>query len=87
MRTLFYFIYETRDIREIVNMGISKGELKGWRQFKNARTFGKYGRQRGWERVKEEPVAAKPPDPVQLGFTVVETIRICPGRMPADTAL
>ena len=64
--------YETREIREIVNAGIERGELKDWRRFENNRHFGKYGRQRGWERVKEEPAAAKPPDPVQLGFTVIE---------------
>ena len=62
---------------------IERGELKDWRRFENNRHFGKYGRQRGWERVKEEPAAAKPPDPVQLGFTVIENDPDLPWREEA----
>lgn len=58
--------YETREIREIVDSGIASGEISGWKKFRNARKFAKYGRQYGWERI---------PPPAQLtvgGCTVVD---------------
>lgn len=63
--------YETREICEIVNNGIAGGIITGWKPFKNPRRFGKYGNQRGWERVTEEPVPIKR-QAEQLGFTIVE---------------
>lgn len=43
--------WEIREIYEIVNTGIEKGELPGWRVMDNPRRFKTYGKQRGWERV------------------------------------
>lgn len=60
--------YETREIREIVDEGIRRGEIKGWRRYENNRRFAKYGRQRGWERMIPE----KAPEPQQLAFVVVD---------------
>ena len=60
--------YETREIREIVDEGIRRGEIKGWRRYENNRRFAKYGRQRGWERMIPEKV----PEPQQLAFMVVD---------------
>lgn len=60
--------YETREIREIVDAGIRRGEIKGWRRYENNRRFAKYGRQRGWERMIPE----KAPEPQQLAFVVVD---------------
>ena len=60
--------YETREIREIVDAGIRRGEIKGWRRYENNRRFAKYGRQRGWERMIPEKVS----EPQQLAFMVVD---------------
>ena len=38
--------WEIREINEIMNNCI-----EGWRAFSNPRSFAKYGRQRGWERI------------------------------------
>lgn len=38
--------WETREINDIMNSSI-----EGWRPFSNPRSFGKYGRQKGWERI------------------------------------
>ena len=47
--------WETREIFEIVNVGIANGSIQGWRAFANSRRFEKYGTQRGWERIPAEP--------------------------------
>ena len=39
--------WETREIFEIVNIGIANGSIQGWRPFPNSRRFDKYGTQRG----------------------------------------
>lgn len=49
--------WETREIYEIVNTGIAKGIIQGWRPFASSRRFERYGTQRGWERF---------PSPVQV---------------------
>ncbi|MGO5097132.1 VapE domain-containing protein [Agathobaculum sp. LCP25S3_E8] len=38
--------WEIREINDIMNSSID-----GWRPFSNPRSFGKYGRQKGWERI------------------------------------
>ena len=38
--------WEIREINEIMN-----NSIEGWTPFSNPRNFGKYGRQRGWERA------------------------------------
>lgn len=38
--------WEIREINEIMN-----NSIEGWRPFSNPRSFAKYGRQRGWERI------------------------------------
>ena len=38
--------WEIREINEIMN-----NSIEGWTAFSNPRIFGKYGRQRGWERI------------------------------------
>ena len=38
--------WEIREINEIMN-----NSVEGWTAFSNPRIFGKYGRQRGWERT------------------------------------
>ena len=60
--------YETREIREIVDEGIRRGEIKGWRRYENNRRFAKYGRQRGWERMIPEKVS----EPQQMAFMVLD---------------
>ena len=51
--------WETREICEIMNTAIENGTLPGWQAHKDVRRYGKYGHQRGWERIKaEEPVNA-----------------------------
>ena len=67
--------WETREICEIVNTGISKGVIRGWQAFVSSRRFEKYGTQRGWERIQppEKEALAKPPSLIeQMGFTLVE---------------
>ena len=67
--------WETREIYEIVNTGIAKGILPGWRPFTSSRRFEKYGTQRGWERVPpaaEETPTIKSADSLeQMGFLPV----------------
>ena len=43
--------WETRAICEIVNTGISRGDIQGWQAHKTAKRYPKYGVQKGWERV------------------------------------
>ena len=67
--------WETREICEIVNTGISKGVIRGWQAFVSSRRFEKYGTQPGWERIPppEKEALAKPPSSIeQMGFTLVE---------------
>ena len=70
--------WETREIFEIVNIGIANGSIQGWCPFPNSRRFDKYGTQRGWERIPAEadhPVTPSVNQPVnnfeQLGFIEV----------------
>ena len=46
--------WETREIYEIVTVGIASGRIQGWRAFPNSRRFEKYGTQRGLERVPSQ---------------------------------
>ena len=57
--------WEIREINEIMNNGI-----EGWRPFSNPRSFAKYGRQRGWERIP-------PPDnePSATGSNLTDDFR------------
>ena len=75
--------WETREIFEIVNVGIANGSIQGWRPFANSRRFEKYGTQRGWERIPAEqekestaPVNQAVNQPVekyeQMGFAEVK---------------
>ncbi|MBQ9263483.1 MAG: virulence-associated protein E [Clostridia bacterium] len=75
--------WETREIFEIVNVGIANGSIPGWRPFANSRRFEKYGTQRGWERLpteqdteKASPVNQPVNQPVdnfqQMGFVEVD---------------
>lgn len=74
--------WETREIFEIVNVGIASGRIQGWRAFPNSRRFEKYGTQRGWERIPpqaassavlSEPVDTKgPARDEQTGFLIVD---------------
>ena len=68
--------WETREIYEIVNTGIAKGIIQGWRAFTTSRRFEKYGTQRGWERVPQaaKEVQDKPSSDSleQMGFLLVE---------------
>ena len=77
--------WETREIYEIVNMGIANGEIPGWRAFTSSRRFEKYGTQRGWERIPAQktldaaPSVNQPAHPYeQMGFTVIENDGDCP---------
>ena len=63
--------WETREIFEIVNVGIANGRIQGWRLFPHSRRFEKYGTQRGWERIPTEagPTVNQPVDNYeQLGY-------------------
>ena len=51
--------WETREICEIMNTGIANGSIKGWVAYKNPKRYAKYGSQKGWERVKEQPLVDK----------------------------
>ena len=45
--------WQTNEINEIMNQLIRDGRLTGWRYFKNPKRFGgEYGKQKGWERLK-----------------------------------
>ena len=48
--------WETREICEIMNSGIQSGAIRGWRAHTTAKRYIKYGVQKGWERVREQPV-------------------------------
>ena len=48
--------WETREICEIMNTGIANGTIKGWVAYKNPKRYAKYGSQKGWERIKEQPL-------------------------------
>lgn len=70
--------WETREIFEIVNIGIANGSIQGWCPFPNSRRFDKYGTQRGWERIPAQaahPVTPSVNQPVgnfeQTGFIEV----------------
>ena len=58
--------WETREICEIMNTGIANGAIKGWKAYKNPKRYGKYGSQKGWERIKE-------PTPVDIKVDKVIT--------------
>ena len=45
--------WETREICEIMNTGIQNGTIQGWQAYENVKRYGKYGHQRGWERIEE----------------------------------
>ena len=48
--------WETREICEIMTTGIANGTIKGWVAYKNPKRYAKYGSQKGWERIKEQPL-------------------------------
>ncbi len=48
--------WDTREICEIMNTGIANGTIKGWVAYKNPKRYAKYGSQKGWERIKEQPL-------------------------------
>ena len=54
--------WETRSICEIMNTGIMNGTIKGWKAHKSVKRYGKYGSQKGWERVKSPDTECKPVD-------------------------
>ena len=51
--------WETRAICEIMNTGISRGDLQGWQAHKTAKRYPKYGVQKGWERVTSPETRAE----------------------------
>ena len=51
--------WETRAICEIMNTGISRGDIQGWRAHKTAKRYPKYGVQKGWERVTSPETGAE----------------------------
>ena len=51
--------WETRAICEIMNTGISRGDIQGWQAHKTAKRYPKYGVQKGWERVTSPETGAK----------------------------
>lgn len=62
--------WETREICEIMNTGIANGTIKGWKAYKNPKRYGKYGSQKGWERIKiTEPVDISSDSTVDKRFT------------------
>ena len=46
--------WETREICEIMNTGIRNGTIKGWQADKTVRRYPPYGKQRGWERRRQQ---------------------------------
>ena len=54
--------WETREICEIMNTGIANGTIKGWQIDKTPKRYGKYGKQRGWQRVQIQELADDPAD-------------------------
>ena len=51
--------WETRAICEIMNTGISRGDIKGWQAHKTTKRYPNYGVQKGWERVTSPETGAK----------------------------
>ena len=51
--------WETRAICEIINTGISRGDIQGWQAHKTAKRYPKYGVQKGWERVTSPETGAE----------------------------
>ena len=51
--------WETRAICEIMNTGISRGDIQGWQAHKTAKRYPKYGVQKGWERVTSHETGAE----------------------------
>ena len=51
--------WETRAICEIMNTGISRGDIQGWQAHKTAKCYPKYGVQKGWERVTSPETGAE----------------------------
>ena len=51
--------WETRAICEIMNTGISRGDIQGWQAHKIAKRYPKYGVQKGWERVTSPETGAE----------------------------
>ena len=51
--------WETRAICEIMNTGISCGDIQGWQAHKTAKRYPKYGVQKGWERVTNPETGAE----------------------------
>ena len=51
--------WETRAICEIMNTGISHGDIQGWQAHKTAKRYPKYGVQKGWERVTSPGTGAE----------------------------
>lgn len=47
--------WETRAICEIMNTGIAGGIIQGWAAYKSPKRYKKYGSQKGWERVNQDP--------------------------------
>ena len=46
---------ETRAICEIMNTGMAGGIIQGWVAYKSPKRYKKYGSQKGWERVNQDP--------------------------------
>ena len=67
--------WETRAICEIMNTGISRGDIQGWQAHKTAKRYPKYGVQKGWERVTSPETGAEnfseitDAEAEQLGFS------------------
>ena len=51
--------WETRAVCEIMNTGISRGDIQGWQAHKTAKRYPKYGVQKGWERVTSPETGAE----------------------------
>ena len=51
--------WEIRAICEIMNTGISRGDIQGWQAHKTAKRYPKYGVQKGWERVTSPETGAE----------------------------
>ena len=49
----------TGAICEIMNTGISRGDIQGWQAHKTAKRYPKYGVQKGWERVTSPETGAE----------------------------
>lgn len=72
--------WETREIFEIVSTGIENGDIQGWRPLDGCKRFGKYGVQRGWERIPPEErknsavtyADKSVEEMLQLGFSISE---------------